>query len=173
MKKELFFALVIVCICTHIVRLIYEIMKHRDTIKPGKLSFIIVFTNMLILWASWFLVCRYDYHEINFTGTIRVAALVLSVTGVISFLSGLVTIKTLESYEGDLITTGIYSIIRHPMYVGFILWLIGFPVYFGSPVALILSVPFILNVLYWRFLEEKELINRFPEYCGYMKKTLL
>lgn len=61
---------------------------------------------------------------------------------------------------------------RDPILEQPIFWLIGFPVYFGSLVALTLLVPFVLNVLYWRFLEEKELINRFPEYSVYMKKTL-
>jgi protein-S-isoprenylcysteine O-methyltransferase Ste14 len=45
--------------------------------------------------------------------------------GVIVFLTGLLTIKTQESYEGDLIRTGIYSIIRHPMYLGLIYTLVN------------------------------------------------
>jgi protein-S-isoprenylcysteine O-methyltransferase Ste14 len=172
MKKELFFTLVVVCILAHIVRLTYEIMKHRKTIRPGRVSFIIVFTDMIILWVSWFLICKYDYHEIHFPGIVRSAGLLLSFAGIIAFLTGLFTIKTLESYEGDLITTGIYSIIRHPMYVGFISWLIGFPLYFESLLPLILSIFLILNVLFWRFLEEKELEQRFPSYRDYRKKTI-
>lgn len=98
--------------------------------------------------------------------------MILSIAGVIVFLTGLLTIKTLESYDGDLITNGIYSFFRHPMYLGFILWLIGFPVYFEALLPLILSVFFIMNVLYWRYLEEKELEKRFPSYPEYRKKTI-
>ena len=65
MKKELFFALVIICIITHIVRSVYEILKHKQVLKPGKLSFIIIFINMIILWISWFLLCRYDIYKID------------------------------------------------------------------------------------------------------------
>jgi protein-S-isoprenylcysteine O-methyltransferase Ste14 len=172
MKKELFFALVIVCTITHIVRSVYEILKHKQVLKPGKLSFIIVFINMILLWISWFLLCRYDIFKVNLPDIIRFTGLLLSVVGLVAFLAGLFTIKTLESYEGDLITTGIYSIIRHPMYLGFILWLIGFPIFFGSYFSMILSLLFIANILFWRHLEEKELENRFPAYLDYTKKTI-
>lgn len=164
--------MVILCVFTHIVRLIYEIIKHRKILKPGRLSFIIVFTDMILLWISWFLICRFDYHEVYFPQIIRTIAMILSIAGVIVFLTGLLTIKTLESYDGDLITNGIYSFFRHPMYLGFILWLIGFPVYFEALLPLILSVFFIMNVLYWRYLEEKELEKRFPSYPEYRKKTI-
>jgi protein-S-isoprenylcysteine O-methyltransferase Ste14 len=88
------------------------------------------------------------------------------------FLTGLFTIKTLESYKGNLITKGIYSKIRQPMYTGFILWLIGPPLLYGSLYSFVLSIVFIANVLYWRQLEEYELEKRFPEYLNYKKKTL-
>lgn len=172
MKHEIYYVLVFICIGTHIIRAGYEIIKSRKIIKPGRLSFTVIFIDMLVLWISWFLICRYDFHEIHFPGIIRYLAIILAFAGVIIFLSGLFTIKTLESYDGDLITTGIYSVIRHPMYLGFILWLSGFPVYFESLMPLILSAFFIMNVLFWRHLEEKELVHRFPFYMEYRKKTI-
>jgi len=92
--------------------------------------------------------------------------------GGLLFFTALFTIKTLESYDGDLITKGIYSKIRHPMYLGFICWLIGFPVYFGALFPFFLSLLFIVNVLFWRSLEEIELEKRFPSYQHYKKTTL-
>jgi len=88
------------------------------------------------------------------------------------FFTALFTIKTLESYDGDLITKGIYSKIRHPMYLGFIFWLIGFPIFFGSLYSFFLSFLLIANVLFWRYLEEIELVKRFPSYSDYKKTTL-
>jgi protein-S-isoprenylcysteine O-methyltransferase Ste14 len=171
MKKEIFFVLVAICVFTHICRTSYEIMKHRKTFIPGKLSFVLMFTNMLILWVSWFLLCSYDISKINIPAVLRYAGLALSAIGAIAFLSALFTIKTLESYDGDLITGGIYKWIRHPMYLGFILWLIGFPLFFGALYAFILGFLLAANVLYWRSLEEKELLERFPAYASYRKTT--
>ena len=172
MEKEWFFALVTACIITHIIRTIYEILKHKQILKPGKLSFVIILFNMIILWVTWVLLCSYDTHKIDFPGIIRYAGISLAIVGMLVFLTGLFTIKTLESYEGDLITTGIYSKIRHPMYLAFIMWLIGFPLLFGAGFSMILSLVFICNILFWRFLEEKELLNRFPAYPDYKKKTI-
>jgi protein-S-isoprenylcysteine O-methyltransferase Ste14 len=141
-------------------------------LKAGRLSFIIIFTNMIILWVSWILLCSYDIYKIDIPGIIRYTGMLLAAVGLVLFLTGLYTIKTLESYDGDLITTGIYSLTRHPMYSGFILWLIGFPISFGSFFSLILAVLFIANVLFWRYLEEKELEKRFPGYPDYQKTTI-
>jgi protein-S-isoprenylcysteine O-methyltransferase Ste14 len=172
MKKELFFALVIVCIITHIIRTVYEILKHKQILKPGKLSFVIILFNMILLWVTWVLLCSYDVYKFDFPAMIRYAGITLSIVGLLVFLTGLFTIKTLESYEGDLITSGIYSKIRHPMYLAFIIWLIGFPLIFGAFFSMFLSLLFICNVLFWRLLEEKELLSRFPAYPDYRKHTI-
>lgn len=170
--QQTFLILVVVCISTHTIRTAYEILKHKQTLKPGKLSFVIMFTNMVILWISWVLLCSYDIYKIPLPAVIRYLGLAISGIGLVLFLSGLFTIKTLESYDGDLIKTGIYSKIRHPMYSGFILWLIGFPVFFRAGFSLILSLLFIGNILFWRHLEEKELEKRFPSYPDYRKTTI-
>ena len=172
MDKKIFFALVIVCTITYIVRSIYEILKHKNILKPDKLTFVIVFINMLLLWMSWFALCSLDIYRIQPGGFVRLLGVLLTSMGIIVFLIALFTIRTLESYEGDLITKGIYSKIRHPMYLGFILWLIGFPILFGAIFSSVLSLIFIANILFWRYLEEKELNKRFTSYRDYKKTTL-
>jgi protein-S-isoprenylcysteine O-methyltransferase Ste14 len=172
MDKKLFFELVIVCTFTHIIRSIYEILKHKKVLEASKLSFVIVFINMLILWGSWGFLCSLDIYKMNLPVLIRYLGLVLVSFGIGTFFMGLFKIKTLESYEGDLITKGIYSKIRHPMYSGFILWLIGLPIFFGALFSFILSFLFIGNILFWRYLEEKELAERFSTYLDYKKTTL-
>jgi protein-S-isoprenylcysteine O-methyltransferase Ste14 len=172
MDKKLFFELIIVCAITHIIRSIYEILKHKKVLEASKLSFVIMFINMLILWGSWVFLCSLDIYKITLPVIIRYLGLALWCLGIITFIMGLFTIKTLESYEGDLITKGIYSKIRHPMYLGFILWLIGFPIFFGALFSFILSFLFICNILFWRNLEEKELEERFSTYKDYRKSTI-
>jgi len=164
--------LVVVCIITHVVRTIYEVLKHQKLLNPGKLSFVIIFTNMAVLWISWFLLCSQDIYRIHYAGFYHYFGIVLTLMGGLAFFTALFTIKTLESYDGDLITKGIYSKIRHPMYFGFICWLIGFPIIFGALFSFFLSLIFVFNVLLWRSLEEIELEKRFPAYQDYKKTTL-
>ena len=167
-----FKVMLIVSVSTHIIRTVYEILKHRQKLKANKLTFAIVFTNMMLLWMSWFSLCILDTNKIEIPLIIRLSGITLVAAGIIVFLTALFTIKTLESYEGELISKGIYSKIRHPMYLGFILWLIGFPLFAGAITSFFLAIIFIGNVLFWRHLEELELIKRFPTYSEYRKTTI-
>jgi len=71
-----------------------------------------------------------------------------------------------------LVTTGIYSRIRHPMYTSHLLWSIAqillLQNWIAGPAMLVLTIP-----LYAVRIpkEEKMLLNEFKEYRGYMKKT--
>jgi protein-S-isoprenylcysteine O-methyltransferase Ste14 len=127
---------------------------------------------MVLLWLSWFILCSLDIYKINLPGLIRYFGISISSIGIIIFFIALFTIKTLESYEGDLITTGIYKKIRHPMYLGFIFWLIGFPLFYEALFSFILSLFFITNILFWRYLEQIELVKRFLSYNDYKKTTI-
>src|SRR5512133_2102365 len=104
MKKELFLILIIVCFLTHIIRTVYEILKHKKKLKPNALSFIIMFINMMLLWMSWFALCNLDIHKIAMPPVIRYAGISLVGLGVLIFSVALITIKSLETYKGDLIT---------------------------------------------------------------------
>jgi len=172
MEKELFILLVIVCTITHIIRAIYEILKHKKILKATKLSFIIMLINMLLLWLSWFALCGLDMYKIDLPDIIRYLGITFVGLGIVIFLTGLLTIKSLESYEGDLITHGIYSKIRHPMYLSFILWLIGMPLFYGGKFSFALCLVFIANVLFWKHLEEMELVDRYTAYKDYRKRTI-
>jgi protein-S-isoprenylcysteine O-methyltransferase Ste14 len=172
LKNEQFAILTSVCVMAHIIRTTYEILKHKKVLIPGRGSFIIILFTMCLLWLSWFGLCNLDIYKLEMPGIFRYFGVFLLGLGLVVFITGLATIKSLESYKGDLITFGIYSIIRHPMYLGFILWLIGMPLYYGGMISLALCIVFIVNVLYWRHLEEKELEIRFPAYKDYKKTTI-
>jgi protein-S-isoprenylcysteine O-methyltransferase Ste14 len=57
------------------------------------------------------------------------------------------------------------------MYLAFLLWLLGLPIYFGGLYSFTLALLFIANVLFWRHLEELELLERFSGYSDYKKNT--
>jgi protein-S-isoprenylcysteine O-methyltransferase Ste14 len=172
MNNRNFILLIIISVLTHFVRTVYEILKHKKIVAASRLSFIIMFTNMALLWISWFMLGSYDVYKLNLPAVVRYAGIVLNLLGLILFLTALFTIKTLETYDGDLITKGIYSKVRHPMYLGFICWLIGTPVFYGAVYSFVLAVLFVANVLFWRYLEEIELEKRFVGYKMYKISTL-
>ncbi|MBA4317107.1 MAG: hypothetical protein C0412_01780 [Flavobacterium sp.] len=171
MDNLYFILFVILCVFTHIIRTVYEILKHKKIIEPNRITFAVIFSNMALLWISWFSLCSMDQLKITLPDIVKYIGLFICIAGLIMFLTALFTIKTLETYNGDLITKGIYSKIRHPMYLGFICWLIGFPFFSGGGFSFLLAVIFITNVLIWRHLEEIELGNRFPHYNEYKIKT--
>lgn len=172
MEIPSFYNLVFINIFTHIIRSIYEILKHKKLLKANNTTFIIIFLNMLLLWSSWYFLCSSDPNLIVLPAIINYSGIILFLTGIILFLTALFTIRSLETYAGDLITTGIYSKIRHPMYSAFILWLFGLPIYFGGTFSFILAFPLMANVLFWRHLEEIELLARFSDYKVYKQRTL-
>jgi len=84
-----------------------------------------------------------------------------------SYASG--TIEVGE--EQTIVTTGPYRLVRHPMYSGAILLLIGIPLALGSLWGLLVCVPMVA-VIVWRLVdEEKYLSKNLPGYDGYRTTT--
>lgn len=57
------------------------------------------------------------------------------------------------------------------MYLGFILWMAGPPLYTGGVFSLVMAPLGIVNILVWRHLEELELEKRFANYKEYAATT--
>jgi len=84
-----------------------------------------------------------------------------------SFASGTIEIGA----EQKVIMTGPYALVRHPMYVGALVMLVGVPLALGSWWGLIAIVPMTL-VLVARLLdEEKFLARNLAGYCEYQSKV--
>ena len=80
--------------------------------------------------------------------------------------------STIQVEEGQpVISTGLYALVRHPMYSGCLVLLAGVPLALGSWWGLLLIVLFI-PVLVWRLIdEEKFLHNNLPGYTTYTQKV--
>lgn len=74
--------------------------------------------------------------------------------------------------EGQkVISTGMYAVIRHPMYLGAIFLLVGIPLALASWWSLLI-VPLFLPILYFRIAnEEKVLARDLQGYTDYMRKV--
>lgn len=70
-----------------------------------------------------------------------------------------------------LVDTGVYAVIRHPMYFGFALWMIGAPLVVESFYGLILGVLSAAALAIRIFGEEKMLVEELGGYREYRKKV--
>lgn len=77
-----------------------------------------------------------------------------------------------QSERGQvLIDTGLYGRIRHPLYLGFLLFLVGLALWLES-YASVLALPLVFASLVARiFVEERTLRETLPGYAGYMGKV--
>jgi protein-S-isoprenylcysteine O-methyltransferase Ste14 len=73
--------------------------------------------------------------------------------------------------EQKVISTGLYAVVRHPMYMGGSLWFIGMPLALGSRWALLVFL-LILPALIWRLLDEETLLEKeLPGYLEYKNRV--
>ncbi len=135
-----------------------------------------------LLNLAWFVLIAIDVHRLQL---LPFPPLGLSVVGVIVGLAGygvMVTAVWQNPYAapivGDqterdqvVIDTGLYGRIRHPLYLGYILFLTGLGLWLGS-VASVLVMPVIVAPIFARILiEEENLQEKLPGYSEYMTQV--
>ena len=85
--------------------------------------------------------------------------------------------STIEIAEGQkVISTGPYSLIRHPMYFGALFFLVGIPFALGSFWAIPAFIA-LLPGLIWRIVDEEKFLNEhldgYKEYCSKVRYRLI
>lgn len=159
------------CFACFTFRTVFNFLSYKKfPLAEKKILVTFIYIIMAILWFSWFQMCFSDPVRMSIPGWLRYLGLSFFIIGIFLFIFSHVRLKGFEDRE-KLVTSGIYSKIRNPMYSGFILWIIGFPVFTRSLLTLASSVIWISNIAYWKILEEKELENKYEEYREYKKKT--
>jgi len=78
--------------------------------------------------------------------------------------------------DQKLISTGPYAIVRHPMYSGALVMLLGTPLALGSWWGLLVFIPMIF-VIVWRLLDEEKFLSKnlsgYKEYCEKVQYRLV
>ncbi|MFJ2986235.1 methyltransferase family protein [Collimonas sp. NPDC087041] len=103
---------------------------------------------------------------------------------IVSFLAFFVVLKantyaasTIQIAEGQqVISTGPYALVRHPMYAGALPLLAGIPLALGAWWGLLMLV-FVMPVLVWRLLDEEKFLRKnlagYADYCEKVPYRLL
>jgi len=81
------------------------------------------------------------------------------------------TIRIQKDREHKVITSGPYKLIRHPGYLGGIVWAMGVPMILGSIYGFIPSIVAIIIFIIRTSLEDKTLLNELEGYAEYSKKV--
>lgn len=159
------------CFGCFMLRTAFNILKYRKSKwAKNKKIVTLIFIVMGILWLSWFQMVFNDPIEMTLPEWARYIGLALFIIGVSLFIFAHIKLKGFED-RGHLVTEGIYSKIRNPMYFGFILWIVGFPIFMQAFATLASGIIWIACFMYWKILEEKELEEKYDEYKEYKKRT--
>ncbi len=150
----------------------YEMLKESHAIDPErKPIFAVILSAMLLLWLAWFALCPADPFPIALPAVVRWIGLGVFAAGMLLAVGALIQLRGVENID-HLVTTGLFRRMRHPMYVGFICWIVGWSVFHGAIVSLAVGIPGILSVLWWRHLEEIRLRRQFgAPYEEYQRTT--
>lgn len=150
--------LFVVCLA---IRSVYELLKEARKINPeNKVIFVLIFSSMCTLWVSWFALCPADPLRVQLPSSVQWIGLTIFVFGTILAIGALIQLRGVENID-HLVTSGLFKKLRHPMYLGFIFWIVGWSLYHSALASLGIGVLGIASVLWWRLLEDARLEVQF------------
>ncbi|GAA2531519.1 methyltransferase family protein [Mycolicibacterium diernhoferi] len=122
---------------------------------------------------------RFGWSSVPTAGAITGLVLVavgLSVAQWVIFQNRYAAANITVDAEQTLVSTGLYAVVRHPMYTAVTVMMVGTPPALGSLWGLLVLVP-MLAVLVVRILDEEAMLTEqlpgYREYCGQVRYRLL
>jgi protein-S-isoprenylcysteine O-methyltransferase Ste14 len=155
-----------------IIRAVYEELKKKGRVTPkDRVTFAIVFLAMCLMWASWFNMCALDPLRVTLPPVVGWMGYGIFLVGLVLAIGAAIHLRGIENID-NLKTKGLFSKIRHPMYLGFILWIFGWAIYHAAVLSLCLGFVAIANIFYWQRSEERELESKYGQvYLQYRNNT--
>lgn len=167
-----FFTLAVIFIVCGLVRTAYECLSPDDLQESPLLLKVMVGVTMFGFWVSWFRMCSVDNASLGVPEYLRWGGFGVFVAGLVFFIGGLMQLIIAHRNHAGIVTNGFFSVIRHPMYLGFLFWLIGFPLYRDAGTSLWLALPGMAMVFLWGYFEERRLAAKNTTYRDYRDRTL-
>ena len=152
---------------------VYEVLRSRDKVgESGPVGWAMVVA-MCLFFTGWFATGPKDPCDLELPAAARWTGLGLFVVGCLFVASAVVTLRAVHDTR-ELVTAGPFRWFRHPMYVGFVLWFVGWPVFWAAPVCAGFSAAAIVSVLGWARVEDRNLERRFGEaFRAWRERTLM
>jgi protein-S-isoprenylcysteine O-methyltransferase Ste14 len=94
----------------------------------------------------------------------------ISIAGMIAFRRAKTTVNPIEaSSASSLVTGGVYSLTRNPMYLGLLLTLVAWAVFLGSPFAILWLAVYVIYITRFQIVPEERVLSSLfgAEYDGY------
>lgn len=137
---------------------------------------------LVLMTAGLMAVCAWGVPSLTWANPDRILAGaglalvggIVCLCGVISFRRAKTTVNPMKpDAASSLVVVGIYKVSRNPMYLGFLLILLGLAAYLSNGPALVPVVAFVLYIDRYQIRpEERALDARFgQEYAGYKEKV--
>ena len=154
------------------IRDAYELLKRSHRVDATNATvFSVVLTSMCVMWLCWFAIGALSPTRFEMPSFVRWAGIGALLVGTAVSVGGMWQLGGVENID-HLVRAGLFSKVRHPMYVGFILWILGWCAWMAAPANLLLAPLGIASVLWWRALEESELALRYGgEFLAYRAST--
>jgi protein-S-isoprenylcysteine O-methyltransferase Ste14 len=164
--------LAVLCLSGLIIRTGYELLKQAGRVNPrSKSVFAVVFMGMCLVLLSWPVLGLFVPVPFHLPAAVHWAGLLVLVTGLGLAVGGVIQLRGLENID-HLVVSGMFAKLRHPMYTGFMLWILGWIIYYGATLSVVPGGIAIVSILYWRRIEEQKLEVQFGEdYHRYKKGT--
>jgi protein-S-isoprenylcysteine O-methyltransferase Ste14 len=164
----------LLCLAGYVSHTVIHVFEHKGyEFARSKTTHAILETMIFASYVGWGFMIFSDPVRISMANYVALP-LGLSV-GLAGLVMVIVSAKTKKGFEeiDHLITHGIYSRIRNPMYAGMILMHIGLPLAARSLLTLISAIIWVPLILIWKHMEEQDLEKKFgQEYSEYKKRTL-
>lgn len=113
----------------------------------------------------------------NVSSTLNIGGTVLIAIGLVLLFAGFkglgksLTANPVPNTDGVLVTKGIYSIVRHPIYLGLLIITLGLVVSSGVWAQIIVWVALVVLLVYKMRWEEVLLSAKYKGYADYMTKV--
>ncbi|MFC1622717.1 methyltransferase family protein [Patescibacteria group bacterium] len=140
----------------------------------------ILISLVFIFFLGWLVIMPLDSQKFEWTSTFPVWLVILGIIGYIIgdvlmylvFKQNTFLIPVVKKQEGQkVVTTGVYSIIRHPMYFSIVLILFGGALLLSSLIGIYVSIAMTVVFYIRAITEEKLMLKELDGYEEYKKKV--